>query len=215
MNYKINEITYEYQKDGDILEKIRLGDYSKITSITILSNIKEIGPYVFLNCNNLKSITIPTSVTKICEYAFQNCVKLETLIIPPSVIEIENRAINPAVRILILPKKFLTYSGIFGNDIDTRIFEGTRYKYEWENYNSRRQTFYYEDQKLIDYLKVRSNALSQLKQYCPFLNSIDNEDKYSDKTLLQAYKNVSQKYPILFKEFEKEVLRLNPNFKFE
>ena len=33
--------------------------------------------------------------------------------------------------------------------------------------------------------------------------------------LFQAYKNVSQKYPVLFKEFEKEVLRLDPNFEFE
>ena len=54
-------------------------------------------------------------------------------------------------------------------------------------------------------------------------NSVDkvkNEDKHNNfknkfETLLQAYKNVSQKYPILFKEFEKEVLRLDPDFEFE
>ena len=34
-------------------------------------------------------------------------------------------------------------------------------------------------------------------------------------TLLQAYKNISKKYTVLFKEFEKEVLKLDPDFKFE
>ena len=35
------------------------------------------------------------------------------------------------------------------------------------------------------------------------------------KILLQAYKNVSQKYSFLFKEFEDEILKLKPIFKFE
>lgn len=212
MNYRIGEISFEYQNDGHCLNDIRLDDCSKITSITILSNIKEIGPYVFYNCYNLKSIIIPTSVTKIHKYAFSIYFnQLKTLIIPPSVIEIEDDAIDPTIDLLILPKKFFKYCSVYRNDIDDRILKGTRYKYEWEDYKKRRKTFYYEDQKL----DIMLNNLSQLKQYCPFLNQIDNEDKSSNKTLLQAYKNVSQKYPILFKEFEKEVLRLNPNFKFE
>ena len=203
MNYKIGETIFEYQNDGDILNKIIVNDYFNITSITILSNIKEIGPYAFSHYVNLKSITIPTSITKICNHVFQDCHSLKTLIIPPSVVEIEDNAINPAIDLLILPKKFLTYVGCFGNDIDDRILSGARYYYEWEDYEKRRKTFYYEDQKL----DIMLNNLSQLKQYYPFLNS--------DKTLLQAYKNVSQQYPVLFKVFEHEVLRLDPNFKFE
>ena len=201
MNYKIEETIFEYQNDGDILDTSRLDNYSEITSITILTNIKEIGPYAFgrfCYCYDLKSITIPASVTKICEYAFGRCDRLETLIIPSSVVEIEDNAINPAVRLLILPKKFFIY-----DHIDTRIFQGTRYKYQWEDYGKKRKTFYYGDQKL----DIMLNNLSQLKQYYPFLNS--------DKTLLQAYKNVSQQYPVLFKVFEHEVLRLDPNFKFD
>ena len=211
MNYRINGITFEYQNDGHCLNNIRLDDCSKITSITILSNIKEIGKYAFCKYRNLESITIPTSVTKICSYAFENCYNLETLIIPPSVIEIEDKAFNPEVSLLILPQKFRSPFERF----DRRMFIDAWYKSHTEYYDKRRRAFYYEDQKLIDYLDMTSNALSQLKQYCPFLNLIDNENKSSDKTLLQAYKNVSQKYPILFKEFEKEVLRLDPNFKFE
>lgn len=46
MNYKIKEIIFEYQHDGHMLNgfKISTGisSYSKITSLTLLSNIKEI-----------------------------------------------------------------------------------------------------------------------------------------------------------------------------
>ena len=106
MNYKIGEITFEYQNDSDILSQIRLNDYYNITSVTILSNIKEIGFGAFEHFRELESITIPTSVTKICRDAFKHCYELETIIIPPTVIEIEDKTFNPVVSLLILPKKF-------------------------------------------------------------------------------------------------------------
>ena len=83
------------------------------------------------------------------------------------------------------------------------------------DYIQLRKIFYYKNQEFINYLNMILGNLPQLKQQCQTLNQINNEDKSSYKILLQAYKNVSQKYPILFKEFEKEVLKLDPNFKFE
>lgn len=218
MNYKIGEITFEYQSSNHDLSILPISNYSRITSVTILSTIKEIGFCAFGYFRNLKSIIIPTSVTKICKNAFEYCDKLETLIIPPTVVEIENDAINPVVRLLILPQKFKPQC--FTYDIN-RIFNGTQYKYEWNYYYQRRKIFYHGDQELINYLNITSDNLSQLRSYYPLLNRTDDKSLIENKilsqnrTLLQAYKNVSQKYPILFKEFEKEILRLDPNFKFD
>ena len=215
MNYKIKEIIFEYQNSNHILSNIPISNCLEITSVTILSSIKEIGFGAFENFENLKSTIIPTSVTKICSNAFEYCDKLETLIIPLTVVEIEDEAINPAVRLLILPKKFMTHC------IDTQIFNVVQDRIVRRYYNRRREIIYYEDQNFINYLNIASDNLSQLRSYYPLLNKTDdkslseNKILYQNRTLLQAYKNVSQKYPVLFKEFEKEILRLDPNFEFE
>ena len=217
MNYKIGEITFEYQNDSDILSQIKVNDYSKITSVTISTSIKEIGFGAFEYFQELKSITIPTSVTKICRDAFKYCWELETLIIPPTVIEIEDKTFNPVVSLLILPQKFKRYY----KQLHIDMFHDTLYKSHTECYFKTRKIFYHGDQNLMDYLNTASENLSQLKSYYPLLNKIvdkslsENKILSQNRTLLQAYKNVSQKYPILFKEFEKEVLRLDPDFKFE
>ena len=217
MNYKIGEITFKYQSSNEVLNKIKFDNCSKITSLTILSNIKEIGFSAFEHFQNLNSITIPTSVTKICRDAFRYCYELETIIIPPTVVEIEDKTFNPVVNLLILPQKFKSSFQYY----DRRMFNDTWYKSHAKYYDKRRKVFFHGDQNLMDYLNITSDNLSQLRSYYPLLNKTD--DKYltenkilsQNRTLLQAYKNVSQKYPTLFKEFEKEVLKLDPNFKFE
>ena len=69
-----------------------IGDFAfmgciSITSITIPSSVHTIGMYAFMRCS-IPSIEIPDSVTKIDIGAFQNCSKLSAIVIPESVSEI-------------------------------------------------------------------------------------------------------------------------------
>ena len=61
---------------------------SDIKSITIPSNIKEIGERAFESCTSLKSISIPNSVREIGWRAFCDCYNLTHINIPDSVTEI-------------------------------------------------------------------------------------------------------------------------------
>lgn len=196
--------------DLNLYHIITFKNIFSLTSLIIPTTVKEIPCCSISLCSNLKQIIIPTSVTKICTNAFEYCYELETLVIPPSVVKIENGAINPAVKLLILPQKF-----DMSIRKQTQMFSRIHNKKDMLDYIERREIFYYENQEFINYLNMILGNLPQLKQQCQTLNQINDEHKSSDKILLQAYKNVSQKYPILFKEFEKEVLRLNPDFKFE
>ena len=85
------------------------------------------------------------------------------MVIPTSVVEIEDRAINPVVSLLILPQKFKPRFDY----VNTKIFDGTRYKYQWEYYNEKRKVFFHGDQNLIDYLNAASDNLLQLRSYYP------------------------------------------------
>ncbi|MBQ4141115.1 MAG: leucine-rich repeat protein [Clostridia bacterium] len=58
------------------------------TSVIPQKGIKEIAPYAFTNCENLKNAVIPDTVKIIGEYAFYKCKNLESVTIPKSVLEI-------------------------------------------------------------------------------------------------------------------------------
>ena len=60
-----------------------------LSSITIPSNIEEIGHYAFKNCRSLTNITLPNSISIIGSEAFNGCSKLEHIVIPDSVKRIE------------------------------------------------------------------------------------------------------------------------------
>ena len=61
---------------------------SKITSITVGSNIKKIGERAFAKCSQLTSVTIENGVTEIGEKAFQSSKALVTVSLPDSITEI-------------------------------------------------------------------------------------------------------------------------------
>ena len=92
--------------DLNLYNIIMFKNIFSLTSLIIPTTVKEIPCCSISLCSNLKQIIIPTSVTKICTNTFEYCYELETLIIPPSVVKIENGAINPAVKLLILPQQF-------------------------------------------------------------------------------------------------------------
>ena len=58
---------------------------SKITSITVGSNIKKIGERAFAKCSQLTSVTIENGVTEIGEKTFQSSKALVSVILPDSV----------------------------------------------------------------------------------------------------------------------------------
>ena len=58
---------------------------SKITSVTIGNNVREIGVSAFYGCSAMASVNVPGSVTKIGANAFMNCSSLESINIPDSV----------------------------------------------------------------------------------------------------------------------------------
>ena len=61
---------------------------SKITSITVGSNIKKIGERAFAKCSQLTSVIIENGVTEIGEKAFQSSKALVTVSLPDSVTEV-------------------------------------------------------------------------------------------------------------------------------
>ena len=55
---------------------------SSLTSIVIPSGITTIGDYTFFGCTSLVSVDIPSSVTSIGQYAFSSCLSLDSIILP-------------------------------------------------------------------------------------------------------------------------------------
>ena len=63
-------------------------EYSRLTSVTIGTNVTSIGTNAFLDCTSLSSITIPASVSSIEQDAFRDCLSLANLTIPNGVSDI-------------------------------------------------------------------------------------------------------------------------------
>lgn len=65
---------------------------TKITSVTISSNVKTIGDEAFAGCTSLKKVVVPASVTEIGDKAFYGCKKVETVTIGKNVTTINESA---------------------------------------------------------------------------------------------------------------------------
>lgn len=66
----------------------------KVTSLTIPSNITEIGIEAFTDCTALKSLSISSGLTSIADGTFSGCPCLENLVIPSAVASIGPLAFN-------------------------------------------------------------------------------------------------------------------------
>ena len=69
-----------------------LEDKTKVTSVTIGSNVKTIGKSAFEDCKRLKTVTIGSAVTTIGDRAFRDCEAIESIIIPAKVTKIGKQA---------------------------------------------------------------------------------------------------------------------------
>lgn len=65
---------------------------SGLTSVNIPDSVTSIGGWAFIGCTSLTSVTIPTSVTSIGENAFELCSSLSSITIPSGVTNIGNLA---------------------------------------------------------------------------------------------------------------------------
>ena len=63
-----------------------------LTSLTIGTNVNNIGDYAFAYCYSLTNVTIGNSVTSIGVWAFGGCISLTSIMIPDNVTTIENSA---------------------------------------------------------------------------------------------------------------------------
>ena len=208
-------MTYCYNKSNNTLESITIpegytsiGDYafencSNLTSITIPPSVKEINSCAFRHCSNLSSITIPDSVTKIGDYAFCGCFNLSSITIPSSITKIDCGTFYscPNLKSVIIPTSVTKINYDSFDYYNLNYLKISEYLYiicNLENYlNDECEVGFWNNECVKDYKN----------EYVILKNKFD--------TLLQAYKDISQKYPILFKEFEKEILRLDPDFEFE
>ena len=176
-------------------------NYSKhnktATSITIPKFVIKIGKNAFRNCSKLSSITIPSSVTKIGSYAFSNCSNLTSISIPNSVTKICSYAFGICTKLtsIIIPDSVI--------EVEPRAFMSC------SNLTSI---------SIPSLIKTSAGYINRIFYECSKLSFITTSTPVTEpdyKILLQAYKNVTQKYLVSFKEFENEVLRLDPNFKFD
>ena len=85
--------TYEGSGGGGSEEIASLIDRS-ITSITIPSEVTNIGSYAFYGCTNLRSIVLPEALKTIGLYAFNTCTDLQSITIPESVTSILSHAFS-------------------------------------------------------------------------------------------------------------------------
>lgn len=65
-----------------------------LQTITIPSNVSEIGCLTFCDCPSLESITLPLNLTTIGDYAFDGCSSLKSIVIPPKVNKIGKYTFN-------------------------------------------------------------------------------------------------------------------------
>ena len=65
------------------------------------SGLKEVGDYVFANCNGLTEITIPSNIRSIGIQSFANCTQLRVIKIPPEVTFIHETAFDGCTKLVI------------------------------------------------------------------------------------------------------------------
>lgn len=65
-----------------------------LQTITIPSNVSEIGCLTFCDCPSLESITLPLNLTTIGDYTFYGCSGLKSIVIPPNVNKIGKYTFN-------------------------------------------------------------------------------------------------------------------------
>lgn len=66
--------------------------YTRLTSVTGGSNIKNIGNSAFCECENLESFNLTEGLTSVGKGAFENCKSLKNIVIPSSVTTVDDSA---------------------------------------------------------------------------------------------------------------------------
>jgi len=87
------------------------GGCTKLTGVTIGSNVNKIGEFAFRSCTGLTSVTIPNSVTAIGDGAFYGCVGLTGVTIPGSVTYIGRQAFSISQLTSVTIPNSVTYIG--------------------------------------------------------------------------------------------------------
>ena len=78
---------------------------TKVTSVAVGSNIKEIGASAFEGCTKLTKVTMGSSVTKLGNKAFRNCGALKSLTVPVNVTGIGSEAFCNCKKLVTLTIK--------------------------------------------------------------------------------------------------------------
>ena len=88
---RVTEVTIT--SDIEKLSDYAFYGFKDLVVINLSNTIKEIGKYAFYNCR-IKNITLPTNLTKIGSYAFANCINLSSIDLPNTVNEIDSYAFS-------------------------------------------------------------------------------------------------------------------------
>lgn len=93
---------------------------TKLTNVTIGSNITKIGDEAFAKCTSLTKVTVPASVTEIGEKAFYGCKKVQTVTIGKKVTTIEASAFEKCTSL----KKVVISDSV--KKIESKAFNGCK-----------------------------------------------------------------------------------------
>lgn len=81
----VTDFVFEPEAQFEYLPDNFFEGMTSLRNVTLPSNLKKIGNYMFYNCSNLEHISYPGTVTSIGNYAFQGCKKLQDFEIPAGV----------------------------------------------------------------------------------------------------------------------------------
>ena len=89
------------------------GDLDVIRDLVIEEGITTVGPYAFMNCENLETVQLPPGLVRIGACAFQNCPKLRSVSLPDGLETIWGGAFSGCVSLtdLTLPDSVKTIGG--------------------------------------------------------------------------------------------------------
>ena len=76
----------------------------------VLEGVKNIGPYAFAGCKNLKELTLPNTVKVIAESAFTDCEGLKEIVLPEGITSISNNVFKNCISLekFNLPRDVIT-----------------------------------------------------------------------------------------------------------